>query len=183
MLTKCRCDLSHARLHATTPMVAWCSRISCSIILPSISSFSQTHSGIEALCSDSNSRSSRFLGAATSRPFLHNSIRQIAGCQMQKANTEIGNMQVGHRNVASTKTLDAAAMDEQPVPIHISHMAFSADGTSMATVDVHPSANASSPVGCSLKFWDRRSSGASATRPPLYSLNSHVANPHRSGPA
>ena len=85
--------------------------------------------------------------------------------------------------MASTKTLDAAAMDKQPVPIHISNIAFSAGGTSMATVDVHPSANASSPVGCSLKFWDRRSSGASAGRPPLYSLNSHVADPHRSGPA
>ena len=85
--------------------------------------------------------------------------------------------------MASTKTLDAAAMDEQPVPIHISHLAFSADGACMATVDVHPSANASSAVGCSLKFWDRRSGGASAGRPPLYGLNSHVADPHRSGPA
>ena len=95
----------------------------------------------------------------------------------------VAQLQVGHRNVASTKTLDAAAMDELPVPIHVSHVAFSADGTSMATVDVHPSANASSAVGCSLKFWDRRSSSASAGRPPLYSLNSHVADPHRSGPA
>ena len=88
-------------------------------------------------------------------------------------------MQVGHRNPASTKTLDASAADEPAMPIHISHLAFSADGASMATVDVHPSASASSAVGHSLKFWDRRASGASAGGQPLYSLNSHVSDPHR----
>lgn len=88
-------------------------------------------------------------------------------------------IQVGHRNPASTKTLDASASDEPGVPIHISHLAFSADGSSMASVDVHPSASASGAVGCSLKFWDRRASGASAGGQPLYSLNSHVSDPHR----
>ncbi|CAL5220765.1 g2829 [Coccomyxa viridis] len=95
-------------------------------------------------------------------------------------NRHIDKVQVGHRNPASTKTLDAAAADEPGVPIHISHLAFSAEGASMATVDVHPSASASSAVGCSLKFWDRRASGASAGGQPLYSLNSHVPDPHRS---
>lgn len=84
--------------------------------------------------------------------------------------------------MASTKTLDPAAADSEPaVPIHVSHLAFAGDGASMASVDVHPSANSSSPVGCSLKFWDRRASGASSGGQPLYSLNSHVSDPHRCG--
>ena len=85
--------------------------------------------------------------------------------------------------MASTKTLDTSALDKGPaVPIHISHMAFSAAGSCMATVDVHPSASASSVAGCSLKFWDRRASGASSGGAPLYALNSHVSDPHRCAP-
>jgi hypothetical protein len=66
-----------------------------------------------------------------------------------------------------------------PVECHVSHVSFSGDGSVMATVDVHPSAAASGPVACSLKFWDRRTSGASASSGPLYLLNSHISDPHR----
>jgi hypothetical protein len=49
----------------------------------------------------------------------------------------------------------------------------------MATVDVHPSAGVSGPVGASLKFWERRASGAAAGSASAYALNSHISEPHR----
>lgn len=92
-------------------------------------------------------------------------------------------MQVGHRNVASLAGTDEAAQGGmKSVESHISHIVFSGDGAALATVDVHPSAAASGPVGSALKFWDRRSSGAAAGGGPLYSLNSHISEPHRCDP-
>ena len=89
-------------------------------------------------------------------------------------------LQVGHRNVASHAGTDGAAAGfEGGVASHISHIAFSGDGSVMATVDVHPSAAASGPVGSALKFWDRRVTGAAAGGAPLYSLNSHISEPQR----
>lgn len=89
-------------------------------------------------------------------------------------------VQVGHRNVASLSGTDEAAQGgERAVESHISHVAFSGDGTVMATVDVHPSAAASSAVGSALKFWDRRETGAAAGGAPLYTLNSHISEPQR----
>ena len=89
-------------------------------------------------------------------------------------------LQVGHRNVASLAGTDEAAQGGQrAVESHISHVAFSGDGTVMATVDVHPSAAASGAVGSALKFWDRRETGAAAGGAPLYTLNSHISEPQR----
>ncbi|CAL8472222.1 g11764 [Coccomyxa elongata] len=90
----------------------------------------------------------------------------------------IDRVQVGHRNVASHAGTDGAAVGmEGAVQSHISHIAFSGDGSVMATVDVHPSAAASGPMGSALKFWDRRVTGAAAGGAPLYSLNSHISEP------
>lgn len=81
----------------------------------------------------------------------------------------------------STRTEAERLVPNEPPPVenNISHVSFSSDGSVMATVDVHPSVAASGPLACSLKFWERRRSGASAGSGPLYSLNSHISDPHR----
>ena len=49
----------------------------------------------------------------------------------------------------------------------------------MATVDVHPSAGVSGPVGSALKLWERRAGGATSGGAPSYALSTHISEPHR----
>ena len=52
----------------------------------------------------------------------------------------------------------------------------------MATVDVHPSAGVSGPIGSALKFWEARQGGATSGGAPSYALSTHVSEPHRCAP-
>ena len=66
-----------------------------------------------------------------------------------------------------------------PIEPHIPFACFSRTGSSMATVDQRPDAGPGSSAATSLKFWERRASGASASSAPLYRVHTQIDEPHR----
>jgi len=69
-----------------------------------------------------------------------------------------------------------------PLEPHVSHLAFSHEGSVMATVDVRPNAGSLGSDDQSLRFWDRREGGVqldSNQEQPFYSTNTYLDDPHR----
>ena len=88
-------------------------------------------------------------------------------------------MQVTPRNAVSLTEQDAAAFGglygPPPAP-HVSHAAFSADGATLATLDVRADAGAAGSAAPVLQFWDARSGGGGGGG---FVLNTQIAEPHR----
>ena len=90
--------------------------------------------------------------------------------------------QVAPRNSSSLTEEEEAAFGGiygPPVEPQVSFVSFSSDGSMMATVDIRPDAGPGESSSASLKFWERRASGASASAAPLYAANTQVDDPHR----
>jgi hypothetical protein len=56
---------------------------------------------------------------------------------------------------------------------------FNSDGTRMATLDIRPEVTPGDGYDTSLKFWERRASGAAAAKSPLYSVHDEFDVPHK----
>ncbi len=88
-------------------------------------------------------------------------------------------LQVAPRNTVSLTEQEAVAFGglygPPPTP-HVSHAAFSGDGTALATVDVRADAGAAGSAAVVLQFWDLRAGGGSGGG---FALNTQVADPHR----
>ena len=93
-------------------------------------------------------------------------------------------MQVAPRNTVRSSRQDhnqgqPSGMLLEP---HVSHVAFSNDGSVMATVDVRPNAGSLGSDEQTLRFWDQTEAGsslASSQDQPLYSVNTYLDDPHR----
>ena len=95
------------------------------------------------------------------------------------------NMQVAPRNTVSLTQQDhtlQGGIYRVPLEPHVSHVAFSNDGSVMATVDVRPNAGSLGSDEQSLRFWDRTQGGVtmgSDQEQPIYSINAYIDDPHR----
>ena len=95
-------------------------------------------------------------------------------------------VQVAPRNTVTLTQQDhslQAGMYGVPLEPHVSHVAFSSNGSIMATVDVRPNAGSLGSDEQSLRFWDRSQGGVmlgSSQEQPMYSMNTYLDDPHRS---
>ncbi|GAB4821000.1 hypothetical protein N2152v2_008046 [Parachlorella kessleri] len=96
----------------------------------------------------------------------------------------VDRLQVSPRNLTSFTEADPASPAAGP-PLEptATHVAFSRDGSAMATVEVRPDVDARGGGGSgalfSLKFWERSHGGAASYGQP-YSLSTLADQPHRS---
>jgi len=92
--------------------------------------------------------------------------------------------------VAARNTVSLTQQDHElqggvygiPLEPHVSHVAFSHEGSVMATVDVRPNAGSLGSDEQSLRFWDRREAGVQVNanqEQPFYSTNTYLDDPHR----
>ena len=94
-------------------------------------------------------------------------------------------VQVAPRNTVSLTQQDhelQGGVYGTPLEPHVAHVAFSHDGSVMATVDVRPNAGSLGSDESSLRFWDRRAGGVTAgadMEQPFYTTNTFIDDPHR----
>lgn len=94
-------------------------------------------------------------------------------------------LQVAPRNTVSLTQRDhelQGGVYGIPLEPHVAQVAFSQDGSVMATVDVRPNAGSLGSNEQSLRFWDRRAGGVTVganLEQPHYTANTYLDDPHR----
>ncbi|KAL0052292.1 hypothetical protein WJX82_011440 [Trebouxia sp. C0006] len=136
--------------------------------------------------SEMQSSSAAVLAGAAGHLVLpaHNSLLQFWDAARD---CHVHRLQVAARNTVSLTQQDhelQGGVFGVPLEPHVSHVAFSHEGSVMATVDVRPNAGSLGSDEQSLRFWDRREGGVQVNpnqEQPFYSTNTYLDDPHRGG--